>query len=160
MAESITEGTLAQFSKKVGDFIAQDEELATIETDKIDVSVNVPHAGVIQKLLVAEGDTVTVDQAVAELEAAEESVVDEEKQGDAREMPGTACRPSEQPGKEIQETQLPAAVHPVIPNKPPTQSKQTSEPRPEGSTVAEPLQRHSIGGDRLNRRQERVSSSK
>ena len=35
MAESITEGTLAEWTKKVGDFIEQDEELASIETDKV-----------------------------------------------------------------------------------------------------------------------------
>jgi 2-oxoglutarate dehydrogenase E2 component (dihydrolipoamide succinyltransferase) len=35
MAESISEGTLKQFSKGVGDFVEQDEELATIETDKV-----------------------------------------------------------------------------------------------------------------------------
>ncbi|KAJ5690728.1 hypothetical protein N7462_005120 [Penicillium macrosclerotiorum] len=67
MAESITEGTLTQFTKKAGEPIKQDEEIAIIETDKIDVSVNAPYAGVIQHLLVAEGDTVTVDQAIAEL---------------------------------------------------------------------------------------------
>lgn len=71
MAESITEGTLVQISKQVGDFVEQDEELATIETDKIDVSVNAPHSGIIQRLLVSEGDTVTVDQTIAELELAE-----------------------------------------------------------------------------------------
>lgn len=35
MAESITEGTLKQFSKQVGDYVEQDEEVATIETDKV-----------------------------------------------------------------------------------------------------------------------------
>ena len=35
MAESITEGTLKQFSKQVGDYVEQDEEIATIETDKV-----------------------------------------------------------------------------------------------------------------------------
>jgi hypothetical protein len=55
MAESITEGTLTQFSKQVGDFVEQDEELATIETDKIDVSVNAPHFGIIKRLLVPKG---------------------------------------------------------------------------------------------------------
>lgn len=35
MAESISEGTLKQFTKQVGDFVEQDEELATIETDKV-----------------------------------------------------------------------------------------------------------------------------
>lgn len=71
MAESITEGTLNQFSKKVGDFIEADEELATIETDKIDVSVNAPQAGIIQQLFVAEGDVVNVDQEIAEIQAGE-----------------------------------------------------------------------------------------
>lgn len=35
MAESITEGTLKQWSKKIGDYVEQDEEIATIETDKV-----------------------------------------------------------------------------------------------------------------------------
>jgi 2-oxoglutarate dehydrogenase E2 component (dihydrolipoamide succinyltransferase) len=35
MAESITEGTLKQFSKQVGDYVERDEEIATIETDKV-----------------------------------------------------------------------------------------------------------------------------
>jgi len=35
MAESITEGTLKQWSKQVGDYVEQDEEIATIETDKV-----------------------------------------------------------------------------------------------------------------------------
>ncbi|GMF77996.1 unnamed protein product [[Candida] boidinii] len=42
MAESITEGTLSSFTKQVGEYVAQDETLATIETDKIDVEVNAP----------------------------------------------------------------------------------------------------------------------
>lgn len=67
MAESITEGTLGQFNKAVGDFIEVDEELASIETDKIDVSVNAPRGGVITRLLVAEGDAVVVDQEIAEI---------------------------------------------------------------------------------------------
>ncbi|OQE22858.1 hypothetical protein PENFLA_c012G08136 [Penicillium flavigenum] len=71
MAESITEGTLNQFTKKVGDFIDADEELATIETDKIDVSVNAPLAGIIQQLFVSEGDVVNVDQEIAKIQAEE-----------------------------------------------------------------------------------------
>ncbi|KAI5814841.1 dihydrolipoyllysine-residue succinyltransferase [Pyronema omphalodes] len=62
MAESISEGTLKQFSKQVGDFVEQDEEIATIETDKIDVAVNAPVAGTITELLVSEEDTVVVGQ--------------------------------------------------------------------------------------------------
>ncbi|TVY12751.1 Dihydrolipoyllysine-residue succinyltransferase component of 2-oxoglutarate dehydrogenase complex [Lachnellula arida] len=68
MAESISEGTLKQFSKQVGDYVEQDEEIATIETDKIDVAVNAPDAGTIKEFFVNEEDTVTVGQDLLRLE--------------------------------------------------------------------------------------------
>lgn len=67
MAESISEGVLTTFHKQVGDYVEQDEEIASIETDKIDVAINASESGSIAKLLVNEGDTVTVGQAVIEL---------------------------------------------------------------------------------------------
>jgi 2-oxoglutarate dehydrogenase E2 component (dihydrolipoamide succinyltransferase) len=45
MAESITEGTLKQWSKQVGDYVEQDEEIATIETDKVRPNGYVVDAG-------------------------------------------------------------------------------------------------------------------
>ena len=71
MAESISEGTLSSFTKQVGDYVELDEEIASIETDKIDVSVNAPEAGTITELLVNEGDTVTVGQEIAKMEPGE-----------------------------------------------------------------------------------------
>jgi len=71
MAESISEGTLKSWSKKEGDSVAVDEEVATIETDKIDVSVNAPTSGKIVKLLANEEDTVTVGQDLFVIEAGE-----------------------------------------------------------------------------------------
>ncbi|KAI9845866.1 MAG: 2-oxoglutarate dehydrogenase complex E2 component [Thelocarpon superellum] len=68
MAESITEGTLKQWSKQIGDFVEQDEEIATIETDKIDVAVNAPEAGTIKEFLANEEDTVTVGQDLVKME--------------------------------------------------------------------------------------------
>lgn len=68
MAESITEGTLSSFSKEVGQYIAQDELLATIETDKIDVEVNAPVSGTITELMVSPDDTVVVGQEIAKIE--------------------------------------------------------------------------------------------
>ncbi|CAG9991454.1 unnamed protein product [Clonostachys byssicola] len=68
MAESISEGTLKQFNKAIGDFVEQDEEIATIETDKIDVAVNAPEAGVIKEFLVEEDSTVTVGQDIIRIE--------------------------------------------------------------------------------------------
>jgi len=68
MAESISEGTLKQWSKQIGDYVEQDEEIATIETDKIDVAVNAPEAGTIKELLANEEDTVIVGQDLVRLE--------------------------------------------------------------------------------------------
>lgn len=68
MAESITEGTLKQWNKQVGDYVELDEEIATIETDKIDVAVNAPEAGILKELLANEEDTVVVDQEIAKIE--------------------------------------------------------------------------------------------
>lgn len=53
---------------EVGDFVERDEEIATIETDKIDVSVNAPESGTIKEFLVNEEDTVTVGQDLVKLE--------------------------------------------------------------------------------------------
>lgn len=71
MAESISEGTLRSWSKQVGDTVEADEEVATIETDKIDVSVNAPTAGKIVKLLAKEEDTVSVGQDLFIIEPGE-----------------------------------------------------------------------------------------
>ncbi|MCJ1368476.1 2-oxoglutarate dehydrogenase complex E2 component [Acarospora aff. strigata] len=68
MAESISEGTLKQWSKQIGDYVEQDEEIATIETDKIDVAVNAPEAGTIKEFLANEEDTVTVGQDLVKME--------------------------------------------------------------------------------------------
>ncbi|MCJ1296627.1 2-oxoglutarate dehydrogenase complex E2 component [Xylographa carneopallida] len=68
MAESISEGTLKQWSKQIGDYVGQDEEIATIETDKIDVAVNAPEAGTIKEYLVNEEDTVIVGQDLLKME--------------------------------------------------------------------------------------------
>ncbi|TGO51320.1 hypothetical protein BCON_0163g00010 [Botryotinia convoluta] len=68
MAESISEGTLKQWSRQIGDYVEQDEEIATIETDKIDVAVNAPEAGTIKEFLANEEDTVTVGQDLVRLE--------------------------------------------------------------------------------------------
>ncbi|RLV89570.1 Dihydrolipoyllysine-residue succinyltransferase [Spathaspora sp. JA1] len=68
MAESITEGTLTAFNKEVGEYVNQDEQIATIETDKIDVEVNSPVSGTITEFLVEIDATVEVGQALATIE--------------------------------------------------------------------------------------------
>ncbi|GAB2301070.1 hypothetical protein Dimus_035106 [Dionaea muscipula] len=58
MGESITDGTLATFLKQPGDHVEVDEPIAQIETDKVTIDVVSPEAGVIQKFVAKEGDTV------------------------------------------------------------------------------------------------------
>ncbi|KAG0500267.1 hypothetical protein HPP92_000339 [Vanilla planifolia] len=65
MGESITDGTLATFLKKPGDRVAVDEPIAQIETDKVTIDVVSPEAGIIEKFVAKEGDTVTPGTKVA-----------------------------------------------------------------------------------------------
>ena len=68
MAESLTEGSLKDYTKKVGEYIKEDELLATIETDKIDIEVNSPISGTVTKLNFQPEDTVTVGEELAQIE--------------------------------------------------------------------------------------------
>ncbi|PWY75268.1 dihydrolipoamide succinyltransferase [Aspergillus sclerotioniger CBS 115572] len=67
MGDSISEGTLASFHKQIGDYVEQDEEVASIETAKVDIAINASDSGKITKFLVSDGDTVTVGQGVMEI---------------------------------------------------------------------------------------------
>ena len=67
LGESITEGTLAQWLKKPGEAVAQDEPIASLETDKVSVDVPSPVAGVMAETLVNEGDTVAVGALIARI---------------------------------------------------------------------------------------------
>lgn len=68
MGESIAEGTLSRWLKKVGDEVKRDEPIFEISTDKVDAEIPSPSAGVIAEILVQEGQTVAVQTVVARLE--------------------------------------------------------------------------------------------
>ena len=65
MGESITEGTLTKWLKKVGDTVARDEPIFEISTDKVDAEIPSPVAGKLTTIRVKEGETVTVGSVVA-----------------------------------------------------------------------------------------------
>ncbi|KAF9972885.1 2-oxoglutarate dehydrogenase complex E2 component [Actinomortierella ambigua] len=110
MADSISEGSLKQWNKKVGDFVNVDEEIATIETDKVDVAVNSPKSGTIVELYAAEEDTVAVGADLFKLElgdapaggaAAPKEEKKEEKKEEAPKQEQVAAAPKkEEPKKE------------------------------------------------------------
>lgn len=119
MAESISEGTLSGFSKQVGDYVEQDEEIASIETDKIDVSVNALEAGTIKEFLVNEGDTVTVGQEIAKIEPGEGGGGGAKEAKEAKEEPKA-------PASEKQ----PTSSDPEPKREEPTPSKKEEKPAP------------------------------
>jgi 2-oxoglutarate dehydrogenase E2 component (dihydrolipoamide succinyltransferase) len=68
LGETVTEGTVANWHKKVGDKIAADELLFDVETDKVSMEVPAPAAGVITQILVPAGQTVDVGTVLAVIE--------------------------------------------------------------------------------------------
>jgi len=74
MGESIAEGTIVRWIKKVGDAVDRDEPLFEISTDKVDAEIPSPAAGVLMDIAVKEGETVPVNSVVATIGAAGEKI--------------------------------------------------------------------------------------
>jgi 2-oxoglutarate dehydrogenase E2 component (dihydrolipoamide succinyltransferase) len=89
MGESIAEGTIVRWIKKVGDKVDRDEPLFEISTDKVDAEIPSPAAGVVAEIRVKEGETVPVNSVVAIIGAAGEAVA----------APAAAAPPSPQPAQ-------------------------------------------------------------
>ncbi|MBS4176719.1 2-oxoglutarate dehydrogenase complex dihydrolipoyllysine-residue succinyltransferase [Lederbergia citrea] len=87
LAESITEGSIAQWLKKPGDFVEKGEYIVELETDKVNVEVISEEAGVVKELKAAEGDTVQVGEVIAIVEAGGASA-------------GSTSEPAVEPAKE------------------------------------------------------------
>ena len=68
MGESIAEGTVTKWLKKVGDRVERDEPLFEISTDKVDAEIPSPAAGILTRILVNESQTVEVNAIVAEID--------------------------------------------------------------------------------------------
>lgn len=67
LGESVTEGTVTRWLKKVGDDVAADEPLLEISTDKVDTEIPSPFAGVLQEILVQEDETIAVGSPLARI---------------------------------------------------------------------------------------------
>ena len=75
MGESIAEGTLSKWVKKLGDEVKRDETIFEISTDKVDAEIPSPSAGVLAEILVQEGETVPVQTIVARIETTKGAVI-------------------------------------------------------------------------------------
>lgn len=67
-AESVTEGTLLNWYKKVGESVSRDEILVDIETDKVVLEVPAPQSGVLVEIIAQDGETVTSQQVLAKID--------------------------------------------------------------------------------------------
>jgi 2-oxoglutarate dehydrogenase E2 component (dihydrolipoamide succinyltransferase) len=104
LGESVTEGTVTRWLKKVGDTVAVDEPLVEVSTDKVDTEIPSPFAGVLEQILVQEDETVQVGAALALIGTGS----------------GAATAPAAAPAVEtapepVIETVAPVVVEPVAP---------------------------------------------
>jgi 2-oxoglutarate dehydrogenase E2 component (dihydrolipoamide succinyltransferase) len=86
MGESIAEGTIVRWIKKVGDQVERDEPLFEITTDKVDAEIPAPAAGVLSEIKVKEGETVAVNTVVGTIGQAGEAPAAEAPREDKREQ--------------------------------------------------------------------------
>ena len=126
LGETVTEGTITQWFKSVGDTVAEDEPLFEVSTDKVDTEVPSPIAGVVSEIRVAAGDTIEVGTVVA--------VVGEAGEAPAAE-PAAAPAPAPEPAPEPAPASEPAPA-PAPPPPPP--------PAPEPAVAAAPA---AVAGD-------------
>jgi 2-oxoglutarate dehydrogenase E2 component (dihydrolipoamide succinyltransferase) len=77
MGESIAEGTIVRWIKKVGEAVDRDEPLFEISTDKVDAEIPAPAAGVLTEIKVKEGETVAVNSVVATIGSSSEAATPE-----------------------------------------------------------------------------------
>ena len=117
---------------EVGDHVEQDEEIATIETDKIDVAVNAPEAGIIKEFLVNEEDTVKVGQEIVKLEAgAAPAGGKKEASEEPKEAAPKEQETSSQPQGQQEQSQPEAPKEESKPEPPKQEEKPKHESKPE-----------------------------
>lgn len=98
LGESIAEGTIVRWVKKVGDAVERDEPLFEISTDKVDAEIPSPAAGVLAEIRAREGETVPVDTVVAVIGQKDEAVaIAETKPTAAAPRPEPAERTGREP---------------------------------------------------------------
>ena len=113
MGESIAEGTITKWLKKVGERVERDEPLFEISTDKVDAEIPSPAAGTLTEIRFNEGDTVEVNKVVAVLD-------------------GDGATTTAEPPKKTQQESVPKATTEEVPKAetPPAPPPQPPTPQP------------------------------
>lgn len=122
LGESVTEGTVTRWLKKVGDRVEVDEPLVEVSTDKVDTEIPSPVAGVLEAILVAEDETVEVGTALATV--GDGSGGGEAPAAPAAEAPAAEAAPAEPAAA------APAAEAPAAPAAPAPEAAQAPAASP------------------------------
>ncbi|RPD48641.1 2-oxo acid dehydrogenase subunit E2 [Hymenobacter sediminis] len=127
MGESIMEGTVLKWLKQVGDSIEQDESVLEVATDKVDTEVPALHAGVLQEILVQEGQVVAVGAPIAIIET------------DASASAAAPAASAEIPAPSANGAEKPAAEVPFVPETSQTNAAQAVSAQPQAGRFYSPL---------------------
>jgi pyruvate dehydrogenase E2 component (dihydrolipoamide acetyltransferase) len=131
MGESIAEGTLSRWIKKVGEPIKRDEPIFEISTDKVDAEIPAPSAGVLAEILVQEGETVAVQTVVARIET-DAAAAAEKPKAPAAPTPGAPA-----PQKPATPAGAPPAPLAPAPSAPPKGAPRVTEPVAEQRSMSD-----------------------
>ena len=131
---------------ELGQFVKRDEQIATIETDKIDVQVNSPESGTVTELFASEGDTVSVGGNLFKLTLSDAPTADQiaSDKKEAPAPPPAAAPPVQQVKKE-------APPPPKVSSPPPIETKK-SDPTPPVKPTSSPTGTSLFGGVRTEKR--------
>ena len=121
LGETVTEGTITQWFKAVGDTVAEDEPLFEVSTDKVDTEVPSPVSGTLTEIRAEEGETVEVGTVIAVV-------------GDGDAAPAAEPEPATEEVEQADPAQAPAPE----PAPEPTESTQQPAPAPESQPESEP----------------------
>jgi pyruvate dehydrogenase E2 component (dihydrolipoamide acetyltransferase) len=132
MGESIAEGTITRWLKKVGDRVERDEPLFEISTDKVDAEIPSPAAGTLTQILFNEGDTVEVNKVVAYIGDGAAAEAAPPKQ----EAAAATAAPANQPASAAPASQ--AATSAPVPPQPPAQQQPTAPAPQQRATAPQP----------------------
>ncbi len=134
LGETVTEGTITRWFKKVGDTIAADEPLFEVSTDKVDTEVPSPISGVVTEIRAAEGDTVPVGAVIAVVGDAAGSA----PAAPAAAAPAVAAPAAPAPVVEAPVVEAPVAEAPVV-EAPVAQAPVAAAPAPAAQVDNEAL---------------------
>jgi 2-oxoglutarate dehydrogenase E2 component (dihydrolipoamide succinyltransferase) len=107
LAESISEGTVAQWLKKEGDTVVKGEDLVELETDKVNIEISAERDGILKNIKVEPGDTVSVGDIIASIVEGDASAESDSK---ADEKPAADEKKTEKPAKKQEQSTEKTAV--------------------------------------------------